>query len=47
MVSPVSGGAFHLFEAYAPDSGLTRRTARHWMTALHSALRHAHSAGVL
>ncbi|MEU9481758.1 alpha/beta hydrolase [Streptomyces sp. NPDC048191] len=31
-------GAFHLFEAYAPDSGLTRRTTRHWMSALHSAL---------
>ncbi|WP_327352463.1 alpha/beta hydrolase [Streptomyces sp. NBC_01304] len=32
-------GAFHLFEAYAPNSALTRRTTRHWMDALHSALR--------
>ncbi|MFF2081619.1 alpha/beta hydrolase [Kitasatospora sp. NPDC058162] len=32
-------GAFHLFEGYAPDSALARRTTEHWMAALHGALR--------
>ncbi|QKG21790.1 alpha/beta hydrolase [Actinomadura verrucosospora] len=31
-------GAWHLFEAFAPDSDLARRTTRHWLTALRTAL---------
>ncbi|MFC5187291.1 alpha/beta hydrolase [Actinomadura harenae] len=32
-------GAWHLFEAYAPDSVLARETTAHWLTALRDALR--------
>ncbi|MBO2458590.1 alpha/beta hydrolase [Actinomadura violacea] len=31
-------GAWHLFEAYAPDTDLARRTTRHWLTALRTGL---------
>ncbi|MFD8547909.1 alpha/beta hydrolase [Streptomyces sp. NPDC059649] len=31
-------GAWHFFEAYAPESGLARRTTDHWLTALRTAL---------
>ncbi|MFE0381420.1 alpha/beta hydrolase [Streptomyces inhibens] len=31
-------GAWHLFEAYAPDSDLARRTTAHWLGALRTAL---------
>ncbi|UZJ32227.1 alpha/beta hydrolase [Streptomyces endophytica] len=31
-------GAWHFFEAYAPESDLARRTTDHWLTALRAAL---------
>ncbi|MGY4958591.1 alpha/beta hydrolase [Streptomyces nigrescens] len=31
-------GAWHFFEAYAPESGPARRTTAHWLAALRSAL---------
>lgn len=31
-------GAWHLFEAYAPDSSLARATTEHWLTALTAVL---------
>jgi acetyl esterase len=31
-------GAWHFFEAYAPDSDLAKRTADHWLAALRAAL---------
>lgn len=34
-------GAWHLFEAFAPDTELSRRTTRHWLAALRAALRTA------
>jgi acetyl esterase/lipase len=34
-------GAWHLFEAFAPDTELARRTTRHWLAALRAALRTA------
>lgn len=32
-------GAWHLFEAYVPDSDLARRTTAHWLAALRDGLR--------
>ena len=31
-------GAWHLFEASAPGTALARRTTRHWLAALRTAL---------
>ncbi|MEY9937184.1 alpha/beta hydrolase fold domain-containing protein [Streptacidiphilus sp. MAP5-3] len=34
-------GAWHLFEAYAPETSVTRRTTAHWLRALRDALNPA------
>jgi acetyl esterase len=31
-------GAWHFFEAYAPDTDLARSTTAQWLAALHDAL---------
>ncbi|MFF5207408.1 alpha/beta hydrolase [Streptosporangium sp. NPDC000396] len=35
-------GAWHLFEAFAPDSDLARQTTAHWLGALRTALHELH-----